>query len=55
MFSIRKRKQDMQNVVKVERNQSPQEIENCIEIYVDSLDVDINKIVYQKLREEHSY
>jgi uncharacterized protein YdhG (YjbR/CyaY superfamily) len=54
MFSIRKRKQDMQNFVNVERKESLPKIENCIEIHLESWDVDINKIIYQKLREEHS-
>jgi len=54
MFSIRKRKQDTQNLVNIEKKQSPPEIENYIEIDLDSWPVDINKIIYQKLREEHS-
>jgi hypothetical protein len=51
MFSIRKRKQERQNLVNVERKQSPPEIEKIIEIPLESWDVDINKIIYQKLRE----
>ena len=54
MFSIRKRKQDMQNLVNVEKKQYPPEIEDVIEIHLESWDVDINKIIYQRLREEHS-
>jgi hypothetical protein len=54
MFSIRKRKQDRQNLVNVGRKQSPPEIEKCIEIPLESWDSDINKIIYQKLREEQS-
>lgn len=49
MFSIRKRKQDIQNLVNVERKQIPQEIENCIEIHLDNINKDISKIIYQKL------
>jgi hypothetical protein len=54
MFSIRKRKQDTQNLVNAERNKSPPEIEKCYEIHLESWDVDINKIIYKRLREEHS-
>ena len=54
MFSLRKRKQNIQSLVNVEKKQSASEIENIIEIHLDSGTVDINKIIYKKLREEHS-
>ena len=54
MFSIRKRKQGMQNLVNIESKQIPSEIENCLEICLESWDVDISKIMYQKLRKEYS-
>jgi hypothetical protein len=54
MFSIRKRKQDTQNLVNVARKQSPPVSEKCIEIPLESWNVDISKIIYKRLREQRS-
>ena len=51
MFSLRKRKQQKENLILSEMRLATPKIENYIEIHIESMDADIRKKIYQKLME----
>jgi predicted transglutaminase-like protease len=54
MFSLRKRK-EAENLITVERKQVSPQIENSLEIYIENMDDDISKIIYQRLMENYHH
>ena len=51
MFLFRKRQKEISNILSIEEKQEFSKIEKEVKVYVESENVDISKIIYQKLIE----